>query len=272
LHIGGADPCKASNWQKLASPTSHRPPTFTAVPVWFVNAGWPPSVIEYVTVALSAESTVTFVTVALVDFAIGDEPRAVITGAKVCPFCSSCALREAGVAPSKNSDHAAAILAASADSAPEAPDAVLLVEAVALGEEGGADGDELLFVVEESDDEELLHPAVARTTVSVIAATKRALSRIQTTTALPFSRRWTDHPASSDATAISYFAALSLRPVHARGQVGRGIAVDKPQRPVSTAWSGRRYLYPARSGQRHHHRVGLTGSRRDEPHLVGRVQ
>src|SRR6185369_12119040 len=47
LHIGGADPCKASNWQKLASPTSHRPPTVTAVPVWFVNAGWPPTVIEY---------------------------------------------------------------------------------------------------------------------------------------------------------------------------------------------------------------------------------
>jgi hypothetical protein len=181
LHIGGADPCKASNWQKLASPTSHWPPTFTAVPVWFVNAGWPPSVIEYVTVALSADSTVTLVTVAFVDFAIEDEPRAVITGAKVCPFCSSCAFREAGVVPSKNSDHAAAIFAASADSVPEA-----LVEAVALGEEGGADGDELLLFVAELDDEELLHPAVARTTVSVITATKRALSRIQTTTALPF--------------------------------------------------------------------------------------
>jgi len=186
LHIGGADPCKASSWQKLASPTSHWPPTFTAVPVWFVNAGWPPTVIEYVTVALSADSTVTLVTVAFVDFAIWDEPRAVITGAKVCPFCSSCAFREAGVAPSKNSDHAAAIFAASADSVPEAPDAALLVEAVALGEEGGADGDELLLVVEELDGEELLQPAVARTTVSVIAATKRALSRIQTTTALPF--------------------------------------------------------------------------------------
>jgi len=120
-------------------------------------------------------------TVAFVDFAIGDEPRAVITGAKVCPFCSSCAFREAGVAPSKNSVHAAAIFAASADSVPEA-----LVEAVALGEEEGADGDELLLVVEELDGEELLHPAVAKTTVSVIAATKRALSRIQTTTALPF--------------------------------------------------------------------------------------
>jgi hypothetical protein len=170
LHIGGADPCKASSWQKLASPTSHWPPTFTAVPVWFVNAGWPPSVIEYVTVALSGDSTVTLLTVAFVDLAIWDEPRAVITGAKVCPFCSSCAFREAGVAPSKNSDHAAAIFAASADS--EAPDAALLVE--------------LLLVVEELDGEELLHPAVARTTVSVIAATKRALSRIQTTTALPF--------------------------------------------------------------------------------------
>ena len=186
MHIGGADPCKASNWQKLASPTSHWPPTFTAVPVWFVNAGWPPTVIEYVTVALSADSTVTLATVAFVDFAIGDEPRAVITGAKVCPFCNSCAFRAAGVAPSKNSDHAAAIFAASADSVPEAPDAALLVEAVALGEEEGADGDELVFVVEELDDEELLHPAVARTTVSVIAATKRALSRIHTTTALPF--------------------------------------------------------------------------------------
>ena len=184
MHIGGADPCKASNWQKLASPTSHWPPTFTAVPVWFVNAGWPPTVIEYVTVALSADSTVTLATVAFVDFAIGDEPRAVITGAKVCPFCNSCAFRAAGVAPSKNSDHAAAIFAASAES--EAPDAALLVEAVALGEEEGADGDELVFVVEELDDEELLHPAVARTTVSVIAATKRALSRIHTTTALPF--------------------------------------------------------------------------------------
>ena len=52
--------------------------------VWFVNAGWPPTVIEYVTVALSADSTVTLATVAFVDFAIGDEPRAVITGAKVC--------------------------------------------------------------------------------------------------------------------------------------------------------------------------------------------
>ena len=185
MHIGGADPCKASNWQKLASPTSHWPPTFTAVPVWFVNAGWPPSVIEYVTVALSADSTVTLVTVAFVDFAIGDEPRAVITGAKVRPFCSSCAFREAGVVPSKNSDHAAAIFAASADS--EAPDtALLLVEAVALGEEEGADGDELVLVVEELDGEELLHPAVAKATVSVITATKRALSRIQTTTALPF--------------------------------------------------------------------------------------
>ena len=139
--------------------------------------------IEYVTVALSADSTVTLVTVAFVDFAIGDEPRAVITGAKVCPFCSSCALRDAGVAPSKNSDHAAAIFAASADS--EAPDAALLVKAVALGEEEGADGDELVLV-EELDGEELLHPAVAKTTVSVIAATKRTLSRIQTTTALPF--------------------------------------------------------------------------------------
>jgi hypothetical protein len=130
---------------------------------------------------LSADSTATLATVAFVDFAIGDEPRAVITGAKVCPFCSSCAFREAGVAPSKNSVHAAAIFAAAADSVAEA-----LVEAVALGEEAGADGDELLLVAEELDGEELLHPAVAKTTVSVIAATKRALSRIQTTTALPF--------------------------------------------------------------------------------------
>lgn len=185
MHIGGADPCNASNWQKLASPTSHWPPTFTAVPVWFVNAGWPPSVIEYVTVALSADSTVTLDTVAFVDFASGDEPRAVITDAKACPFCSSCAFREAGVAPSKNSDHAAAIFAAAADSGPEAPDAALLV-AVAPGEETDADGNELLLVVGELDDEELLHPAVARTTVSVITAMERALSRIQTTTALPF--------------------------------------------------------------------------------------
>jgi hypothetical protein len=184
LHIGGADPCNASNWQKLASPTSHWPPTFTAVPVWFVNAGWPPSVIEYVTVALSAESTVTLDTVAFVDFAIADAPRAVITGAKICPFCSSCAFREAGVAPSKNSDHAVAICAAAADSAPEDPDVALLPEGAALGEEEDADGDELLLV-EELDGEELLHPAVARRTVNVITATDRALSRNQATTALP---------------------------------------------------------------------------------------
>ena len=185
LHIGGADPCNASNWQKLASPTSHWPPTFTAVPVWFDNAGWPPSVIEYVTVALSAESTVTLDTVAFVDFAIGDAPRAVITGAKVCPFCSSCAFRDAGVAPSKNSDHTVAICAATADSAPEDPDVALLPEGVALGEEEDADGNELLLV-EEFDEEELLHAAVARMTVNVITATARALSRNQTTTALPF--------------------------------------------------------------------------------------
>jgi hypothetical protein len=181
LHIGGADPCNASNWQKLASPTSHWSPTFTAVPVWFVNAGWPPSVIEYVTVALSADSTVTLDTVAFVDFAIGDAPRAVITGAKVCPFCSSCAFRAAGVAPSKNSDQAAAICA---DSGPP-PLPALLVAAVALGEEGGADGEELP-VVDELDDEELLHPAIARMTLRVITATVRVLPRIQTTTALPF--------------------------------------------------------------------------------------
>ena len=137
------------------------------------------------TVALSAESTVTLDTVAFVDFAIGDAPRAEITGAKVCPFCSSCAFREAGVAPSKNSDHTVAICAATADSAPEDPDVPLLPEGVALGEEGDADGDELLLV-EESDEAELLHPAVARMTVNVITATERALSRNQTTTALPF--------------------------------------------------------------------------------------
>ena len=181
LHIGGAEPCNASNWQKLASPTTQWPPTFTAVPVWFVNAGWPPSVIEYVTVALSADSTVTLDTVAFVDFAIGDAPSAEITGAKVCPFCSSCAFREAGVAPSKNSDQAAAICA---DSAP-APFPALVVGAVAVGEEGVADGTGLL-VVEELDDEELLHPAIAKMTVNVITAMDRALSKIQTTTALPF--------------------------------------------------------------------------------------
>jgi len=134
-----------------------------------------------VTVALSGDSTVTFDTVAFVDFAIGDEPRAVITGAKVCPFCSSCAFREAGVAPSKNSDHAAAIFAASGPPTL----AALLVGAVAVGEGDDAEGAELV-VVEDFDDEELLHPVVARMTVSVITATKRALPRIQTTTALPF--------------------------------------------------------------------------------------
>jgi hypothetical protein len=109
----------------------------------------------------------------------------VITGAKVFPFCSSCAFREAGVAPSKNSDHTVATCAATADSAPEDPDVVLLPDGVALDEEGDGDGDELLLV-DELDEEELLHPAVARMTRNVIAATERALSRNQTTTALPF--------------------------------------------------------------------------------------
>ena len=158
----------------------------TAVPVWFDNAGWPPSVIEYVTVALSADSTNTFDTFAFVDFANGDAARAEITGAKVCPFCSNCSLRAAGVAPSKNSLHAAVICAASADPVPDEPAVALLLAGVALGDGEVAVGDEPV-VVDDVDGEELLHPAAARITTAAPAIARRVLSNNQTTTALPFS-------------------------------------------------------------------------------------
>ena len=85
----------------------------------------------------------------------------------------------------KNSDHAVAICAATADSAPEDPDVGYRRQGVALGEEEDADGN-ALPLSRNWTKRSYLQAAVARMTVNVITATARALSRNQTTTALPF--------------------------------------------------------------------------------------
>jgi hypothetical protein len=156
-------------------------------------------------------------TVAFADLASGEAARPAITGAKTWPFSSSCALRAAGVAPSKNSVQAAVIWAAAADSGPDDVDDAALPDGVALDADEVAGDAELLLVVD-VDGEELLHPAT-RTIVTATAATTRVLPSNQTTTALPFPRRWTGHTTDYDATANPRLAGLGLRTVEIRRQV-----------------------------------------------------
>ena len=78
----------------------------------------------------------------------------------------------------------------------------MLLVGVALGDDDIADGDELLLV-EDVEGEELLHAAAARRTVTTATRPRRLLPSNHTTTALPFSRRWTGQLTSADATHIS---------------------------------------------------------------------
>jgi len=111
---------------------------------------------------------------------------------------------------------------------------------------GGADGDELLLVVEELDDEELLHPAVARTTVERDRRDEAGSTEDPNHPphCLSSAGGLIIQPAPT-LLAISYFAAI-------RPAGGRDPRAGGPPASRSTSHSvryrprgaGRRYLYP----------------------------
>jgi hypothetical protein len=74
--------------QKLATPTFQVPPWYTATPLWLASAGWPPTSIEYVTVACVGDVTTTFVTFAVAEAARPEPACALMIEAKVGPSCS----------------------------------------------------------------------------------------------------------------------------------------------------------------------------------------
>jgi len=105
-----------------------------------------------VTSALSADSKVTFDTIAVVPFAIGELACAAIAAANALPFCSSACLSAALVVPAKNRDQAwetsvtaAPVPALDGTPAETEADVETAVERVVVADDDR--GDELLHAV-----------------------------------------------------------------------------------------------------------------------------